>query len=77
MGKNIEPELEQLIVQLNEAEVKELQLFVEFLLSKQAATKAGKTKKKPKRKILEGMREIPIPLDNLIVDRAEIYADRI
>jgi hypothetical protein len=75
MGKNIEPQLEQLIVQLDEAEVKELQLFVEFLLSKKGAMTGGK-KKKLKRGFLEDMEEIPIPLDNIIIDRAEIYANR-
>lgn len=72
MGNKINPELEQMIEELDEADVKELQLFVEFLLSKKTSEKAIKKKGK----LLENLRQIPIPLEGLIIDRAEIYDDR-
>ena len=72
MGNKINPELEDMIEQLDEESIKELQLFVEFLLSKKTPPKGKARKGKP----LENMRKIPIPLEGLIIDRAEIYGDR-
>lgn len=72
MGNKINPELEAVIEELDEAAVKELQLFVEFLLRKKIPEKETNKKGKP----LENMRQIPIPLEGLIIDRAEIYDDR-
>ncbi len=65
-----------MIEQLDDESIKELQLFVEFLLSKKGATNSAKKMKNPKRGFLEGMRRIPIPVDNIIIDRAEIYDER-
>ncbi|MCF8245366.1 MAG: DUF2281 domain-containing protein [Saprospiraceae bacterium] len=73
MGQKINPELEEMIERLDEESVKELQLFVEFLLSKKEIPATGGKKK---RGFLADMEEIPISLDNIIIDRAEIYGDR-
>ncbi|MBI5915774.1 MAG: hypothetical protein HY842_10380 [Bacteroidetes bacterium] len=54
-----------------------MKLFAEFLLAIQEKKEQGKQATKRKGKFLEGLAHIPIPMDNLIIDRAEIYADRI
>lgn len=73
MGQRIDPALEEMIGQLDEESVKELQLFVEFLLSKKGEAKI--LKKNEKTGFLTDMEEIPISLDR-IIDRAEIYDNR-
>ena len=69
--------LQQQIQLLDEKSLAELRLFVEFLLSKQQKPKlSNKTQKPKRRKVLADMERIPVPVDNIIIDRAEIYADR-
>ncbi len=61
---------------LDEKSLSELRLFVEFLLTKQQKTVRRNGKKTEKRRILADMEPIPIPVDNVIIDRADIYEDR-
>ena len=56
--------------------LEELRLFIETFLKKQkkAAKKSGKNA--PKKTLLADMERIPIPV-NIIIDRAELYENRI
>ncbi len=77
MGQQVEPILEEIYNNLDKEGRESLLLYAEFLLmlqrKKAASINIGKKKKKA---FLSGLAHIPVPVDNVIIDRAEIYADR-
>ena len=75
MNINI-PYITQQINFLNPQHLEELRLFVEFLMTKQQ--KAVKEHPKPKEtKLLGGLNTLDIPVSHYIIQRADIYEDRI
>ena len=72
---NLEIKLQEQIGLLNNESLKDLQLFIEFLLNKQKNIFPQKPKKAKPRNFLDGMKRIPVPVDNVIIDRSEIYND--
>ena len=75
MNINI-PYITQQINFLNPQHLEELRLFVEFLMTKQQ--KAVKEQQKPKgTKLLGGLNTLDIPVSHYIIQRDDIYEDRI
>lgn len=72
---NVEIKVQEQIGLLNNESLRDLQLFVEFLINKQKNMLAQKPKKTKPRNFLDGMKRIPVPVDNVIIDRSEIYND--
>jgi hypothetical protein len=71
-------QLTRQIQHLDVQSLEELRLFIEQLLSKQK--KAGRKKGQKAagaKTLLADMELIPIPVNNIIVDRADLYEDRI
>ena len=68
-------QLNQQIDSLNAANLAELALFVEFLLLKQDQKSHSMTRKKSQ--FLEGIQPIEIPVSNYMVQRDDIYENRI
>ncbi len=71
---NLEIRIQEQIGLLNNESLKDLQLFIDFLINKQKAIMPQKPKKKTKN-LMDGMKRIPVPVDNILLDRAEIYND--
>lgn len=69
------PQLNQQIDSLNAANLAELALFVEFLLLKQEQKAHSMTHQKSQ--FLEGIQPIEIPVSNYLVQRDDIYENRI
>lgn len=63
---------------LNQQSLEELRLFVAFLLQKQQSPLVPKNDKPaaPK-KLLADLKPIAVPVNHVIIDRAELYEDRI
>ena len=59
---------------LNDQQIDELRLFVEFLLSKPLLQPKTGAKSLPP---LQGLQRVPVPVNNIIIDRADIYEDRV
>jgi DUF2075 family protein len=57
--------------------LEELQLFIEKLLKKQKHQGNRRNKNARQKTLLADMERIPIPVDNIIIDRAEFYENRI
>jgi hypothetical protein len=72
---NLELKVQEQIGLLNHESLKDLQLFIDFLINKQKQMLPQKPKKTQKRNFLDGMKRIPVPVDNVIIDRSEIYHD--
>jgi hypothetical protein len=72
---NLELKVQEQIGLLNNESLKDLQLFIDFLINKQKQMLPRKPKKTQKRNFLDGMKRIPVPVDNVIIDRSEIYHD--
>lgn len=72
---NLELKIQEQIGLLNEESLKDLQLFVEFLINKQKNIFPKKSQKVKPHNFLDGMKRIPVPVDNVIIDRSEIYND--
>jgi hypothetical protein len=72
---NLELKVQEQIGLLNHESLKDLQLFIDFLINKQKQMLPQKPKKTQKRNFLDGMKRIPVPVDNVIIDRSEIYDD--
>ncbi|MFN7119316.1 MAG: hypothetical protein ACK4TA_21135 [Saprospiraceae bacterium] len=70
----IEARLMEKIQLLNAQQIAELQLFIEFLLAKPALR--AKLEEKPNTP-LQGLQRIPVPVNEVIIDRSSIYEDRI
>ena len=70
---NLEIKLQEQIGLLNNESLKDLQLFIEFLINKQKNIFPQKPKKAKPLNFLDGMKRIPVPVDNVIIDRSEIY----
>ena len=70
-------ELTHEIQNLDLKSLEELRLFIEKLLKKQKQPSEKKDKNIPKKPLLADMERIPIPVNNIIIDRAELYEDRI
>lgn len=68
-------QLNQQIDSLNAANLAELALFVEFLLLKQK--QKGHSMIPKKSQFLEGIQPIEIPVSNYLVQRDDIYENRI
>lgn len=70
----VEARLIEKIQLLNAQQIAELQLFVEFLLTKpELRAKLEEKANMP----LQGLQRIPVPVNEIIIDRASIYEDRI
>lgn len=71
-------QLTRQIQNLDAQALEELRLFIEQLLKKQKknALKNGQ-KVVGKQPLLADIERIPIPVNNIIVDRAELYDDRL
>lgn len=67
------------IQRLNKQHLQELQLFVTFLLSKQQGASVALDSRKVVNSniLLADLESIPLPVNNFIVDRAELYGDRV
>ena len=68
------------IQRLNKQHLQELQLFVTFLLSKQQGapvSQDSRNKVVHSNILLADLESIPLPVDNFIIDRAELYGDRV
>ena len=74
-----EMELTERIRLLNPQQLDELRLFVEFLLSKSTkpAKNVDEKKRYPTKRLLSDLERIPVPVDNVILNRTAIYDDRI
>ncbi|MBC7774516.1 MAG: hypothetical protein H7246_03685 [Phycisphaerae bacterium] len=57
--------------------LEELRLFIETLLKKQKQPDKKSDKNAPQKTLLADMERIPIPVNNIIIDRAELYENRI
>lgn len=64
---------------LNPQSLEELRLFVAFLLQKQQQAAPTPRKRKPaaSKKLLADLKPIAVPVNHVIIDRAELYEDRI
>lgn len=69
-------ELTERIRLLNPEQLAELRLFVDFLLNKTQIS-ANKNGGHSPVKVLDDLKRIPVPVDNVIIDRAILYDDRI
>ncbi|MBK6996687.1 MAG: hypothetical protein KA138_13055 [Saprospiraceae bacterium] len=70
----------QLTHQVQNLDVKsleELRLFIERLLKKQKKNGKKSTNNPAKKTLLADMERIPIPVNNIIIDRADLYENRI
>ncbi len=56
--------------------LEELRLFIDTLLKKQKQPDKKSNKNAPKKTLLADMERIPIPVNNIIIDRAELYENR-
>lgn len=72
---NVELKIQEQIGLLDSESLRDLQLFVEFLINKQKNMLSQKPKKNIKKPLLADMQRIAIPVDNVIIDRSEIYND--
>jgi hypothetical protein len=72
---NLELKIREQIGLLNNDSLKDLQLFIEFLINKQRNMLTQKPKKIKKPNLLEGMKHIAVPVDSVIINRSEIYND--
>lgn len=70
-------ELTHEIQNLDLKSLEELRLFIEKLLKKQKQSSEKKDKNIPKKPLLADIERIPIPVNNIIIDRAELYENRI
>ena len=70
------PQITQQIGFLNAQHLEELNLFVQFLMSKQQRVTKTRTKLK-KAKLLNNMQPLNIPVSHYIIQRDMIYDDRI
>lgn len=70
---HLDAQLTRQIQNLDVRSLEELRLFVDSLLKKQH--KNGK--KTTSKTLLADMERIPIPVNDIIVDRADLYEDRI
>jgi hypothetical protein len=70
-------QLTRQIQNLDVQSLEELRLFVEQLLNKQKINTKKNGEKAPGKTLLADMERIPIPVNNIIVDRADLYEDRI
>ena len=57
--------------------LEELRLFIENLLKGRKKTGKKSGKNAPQKTLLADMERIPIPVNNIIIDRAELYENRI
>ena len=55
--------------------LEEIRLFIDTLLKKQKQSGKKKDKNAPKKTLLADMERIPIPVNNLIIDRSEQVLD--
>lgn len=70
----MEAQLLEQIKLLSPAQIEELRLFVEFLLTKpQLKATATQSPHVP----LQGLQRIAVPVNEVILNRADIYEDRI
>jgi hypothetical protein len=69
--------LTEQIAFLNPKNLEELQLFVEFLLQKQQKTAKTPPKRSKKIVLLADMYPIVIPVSDYIIQREDIYENRI
>ena len=72
MGAYIGKELEGQILLLDKEDLEQLQLFVEFLLSKR---EGGRLTIKKDKKLLEDMEAMPLSIENDFHNREKIYED--
>ncbi|MCC6726643.1 MAG: hypothetical protein IT258_19230 [Saprospiraceae bacterium] len=77
MGQQIEPVFEEVYSNLDKESRESLLLYAEFLLMLQRKKEPSTNPEKKKKKaFLSGLAHIPIPVDNVNIDRADIYGDR-
>lgn len=57
--------------------LEELRLFIDTLLKKQKQPRKKSEKNAQKKTLLADMERIPIPVNNIIIDRSEFYENRI
>ena len=70
-------QLNQQIAFLNPKHLEELQAFVEFLLTKQQKKAKPLPKRKKKPMLLADIQPIAIPVNDYIIQRDNIYEDRL
>ncbi len=56
--------------------LEELRLFIDTLLKKQKQPRKKSEKNAQKKTLLADMERIPIPVNNIIIDRSEFYENR-
>lgn len=75
---NLDIVLTQQIKKLDYQSLEELRALVERLLKQhQKDHKSPKTEKPVPNKLLAGLMRIPVPVDDVVFNRAELYEDRI
>jgi hypothetical protein len=57
--------------------LEELRIFIDTLLKKQKQPRKKSDRKAQKNTLLADMERIPIPVNNIIIDRADLYESRI
>ena len=67
-------DLSQRIQLLQHKDIEELLLFIDFLISKHQTTIPLK---KPSDRLLTDLERIPVPVNHIIIDRSNLYDDRI
>jgi hypothetical protein len=71
-------QLTRQIQQLDAQTLEELRLYIEQLLVARWENKTQSKKKRPAgKRLLTDMERIPIPVNNVCLDRGELYDDRI
>jgi hypothetical protein len=70
-------QLSQQMESLNARSLEHIRLFVEFLINRQQQTSNKQVKSKKRSKILADMQPIDMPVSNFIIQRDDIYEDRI
>ena len=70
-------QITQQIEFLNHRNLEELRLFVEFLLNKQQKEVKNKPKRKKSMVLLADIQPIAMPVSDYIIQRDDIYEDRI
>ncbi len=70
-------QLTQQIEFLNHRHLEELHLFVEFLLNKQQKEAKNEPKRKKRMMLLADIQPLAMPVSDYIIQRDDIYEDRI
>lgn len=70
-------QLSQQMEFLNAQHLEDIRLFVEFLINRQQQASNKQVKSKKRSKILADMQPIDMPVSNSIIQRDDIYEDRI